>query len=157
MNSGRHPVGFRSILTETGTYSVEQWAKHIKEVQELAKKSLDQAAETIKKYYDCHSGPSIQYKLGDMVYLDSRNIKTTRPTKKFDNKWFGPFEVVSKVRASVYKLKLPQGWLIHPVFNEILLKLYAPQVFNIQKAPPPPPSELVDNEVEYKVEAIIDS
>ena len=82
--------------------------KYIKDVYELVKKSLDKAANTIKKYYDHYSGPSLQYKSRDKVLLDSRNIKTTRPTKKFNDKWPGPFEVDSKVGASTYKLKLPQ-------------------------------------------------
>ena len=69
---------------------------------------MDKAADVMKKYYDYYSGPSLQYKPGDKVLLDSRNIKTTRPTKKFDDKWLGPFEVDSKVGASTYKLKLPQ-------------------------------------------------
>ena len=67
---------------------------------------MDKAVNTIKKYYNYYSGPSLQYKPGDKVLLDSRNIKTTRLTKKFDNKWLSPFEVDSKVGASVYKFKL---------------------------------------------------
>ena len=92
---------------------------------------MDKAANAIKKYYDCYSGLSLQYKPGDKVLLDSRNIKTTRLIKKFDNKWLGPFEVDSKVGASVYKLKLLQGWFIHLVFNEILLRPYVPPAFNV--------------------------
>ena len=111
----------------------------------------------MKKYYDCYSGSSLQYKSRDKVLLDSRNIKTTRPTKKFDDKWLGPFEVDSKVGASAYKLKLPQGWSIHPVFNEILLRPYVPPAFDVQKVPPPPPPELVDDKLEYEVESILDS
>ena len=131
--------------------------KHIKDVHKLVKKSLDKAADTIKKYYDCYSGPSLQYKPGDKVLLDSRNIKTTRPTKKFNDKWLGPFEVDSKVGASVYKLKLPQGWSIHLVFNEILLRPYVLSTFNVQKVPPSPLSELVNDKLEYEVESILDS
>ena len=80
--------------------------KHIKDVYELVKKSLDKAANTMKKYYDCYLGPSLQYKPRDKVLLDSRNIKTIRLIKKFNNKWLSPFEVDSKVGASIYKLKL---------------------------------------------------
>ena len=69
---------------------------------------MDKAANAMKKYYDCYSGPFLQYKPGDKVLLDSRNIKTTRPTKKFNNKYLSPFEVDSKVAASTYKLKLLQ-------------------------------------------------
>ena len=82
--------------------------KHIKDVYKLVKKSLDKAVNTIKKYYDYYSGLSLQYKPKDKVLLDSKNIKTTRPTKKFNNKWLSPFEVDSKVGASTYKLKLSQ-------------------------------------------------
>ena len=92
---------------------------------------MDKAANVMKKYYNCYSGPSLQYKPGDKVLLDSRNIKTTRLTKKFDDKWLSPFEVDSKVGASTYKLKLPQGWSIHLVFNKILLRPYVPPAFNV--------------------------
>ena len=86
VNYGRHSEGFESISTTNSTYSVEQWVKHIKDVHKLAKNSLDKAADAMKKYYDCYSGLSLQYKLRDKVLLDSRNIKTTRPTKKFNDK-----------------------------------------------------------------------
>ena len=59
VNYGRHSEGFGSISTTNSTYSVKQWAKHIKDVYELAKKRLDKAANTIKKYYDCYSDPSL--------------------------------------------------------------------------------------------------
>ena len=108
VNYGRHSEGFESISTTNSTYSVKQWVKHIKDVHELVKKSLDKAANTMKKYYNYYSGPFLQYKLRDKVLLDSRNIKTTRLTKKFNNKWLSLFEVDSKVGASTYKLKLPQ-------------------------------------------------
>ena len=80
--------------------------KHIKDVYELVKKSLDKTANTMKKYYDYYSSLSLQYKSRNKVLLDSKNIKTTRLTKKFNNKWLSPFEVDSKVKVSVYKLKL---------------------------------------------------
>ena len=69
---------------------------------------MNKAVNTIKKYYNYYSDLSLQYKLGDKVLLDSKNIKTTKPTKKFIDKWLGPFEVDSKVGASTYKLKLSQ-------------------------------------------------
>ena len=59
VNYERHSEGFGSISTANDTYSVEQWAKHIKDVYELAKKSLDKTADAMKKYYDCYSGPSL--------------------------------------------------------------------------------------------------
>ena len=80
--------------------------KYIKDVYKLVKKSLDKAVNTIKKYYNCYSSLFLQYKLKNKVLLDSRNIKTIRLTKKFNNKWLSPFKIDSRVGASVYKLKL---------------------------------------------------
>ena len=108
VNYKRHSEGFELISTTNNTYSVEQWVKHIKDVYELVKKSLDKTVNTMKKYYNYYSSLSLQYKLRDKVLLDSKNIKTTRPTKKFNDKWLSPFEVDSKVEASTYKLKLLQ-------------------------------------------------
>ena len=85
----------------------------------------------MKRYYNYYLSLSLQYKSGDKVLLDSKNIKTTRLTKKFNNKWLGPFEVDSKVGASIYKLKLFQEWFIHLVFNKILLKPYVSPAFNV--------------------------
>ena len=86
VNYERHSKGFGLISTVNSTYSVEQWVKHIKDVYELVKKSLDKATNTIKKYYNCYLSLSLQYKSRDKVLLNSKNIKTTRLTKKFNNK-----------------------------------------------------------------------
>ena len=59
VNYKRHSEGFGSISTNNNTYSVKQWVKHIKNVYKLVKKSLDKAANAIKKYYDCYSGLSL--------------------------------------------------------------------------------------------------
>ena len=59
VNYERHSEGFESISTTNSTYSVKQWVKHIKDVYELVKKSLDKVTNTIKKYYDCYSGLSL--------------------------------------------------------------------------------------------------
>ncbi|MBW0590865.1 hypothetical protein O181_130580 [Austropuccinia psidii MF-1] len=39
-----------------------------------------------------------------MVWLSSRNIKSTRPTKKLSERWFGPFPILKKVNTHAYHL-----------------------------------------------------
>ena len=90
--------------------------------------------------------------------MDGRNISTMRPTKKFEDKWYGPFVVKEKIGAAAYKLELPATWKqVHPVFNGVLLKKYVEPVFESQKKQPPPPPILVDDVEEYEVEQILDS
>ncbi|KAL5536321.1 hypothetical protein ACEPAF_142 [Sanghuangporus sanghuang] len=68
-----------------------------------------------------------------------------------DDKWFGPFKVMAKVGTSTYKLKIPKTWKhVHPVFNEILLKLAVQPSFESQMRPPPPSPVIVDEHEEYE-------
>ena len=157
-NTGRHPKGFSDVKTASPNFSAEDFAKHIQEVHRNVQANLRQAAEDMKRFHDRHSGTSVEFKPGDQVFLDGRHIKTNRPTAKFEDKWFGPYEVLEKVGLSAYKLKLPRSWKkVHPVFNEVLLKPAVQPEFPSQCLPPPPPPELVDEEEEYEVEEILDS
>ena len=59
---------------------------------------------------------------GSQVWLNAKNIKTKRPSKKLDHKRLGPFEIERKVSSHAYKLKLPLSMrFLHPVFHVSLL------------------------------------
>ncbi|OCB90717.1 hypothetical protein A7U60_g2051 [Sanghuangporus baumii] len=155
---GQHPSGFMGIGMILSNLLAEEFAKHVKGVHELAQANLTQANEDMKRFYDCHTGKLVAYEVGQKVFLDRRNIKTTQPMKKIDNKWFGPFEVVEKVGASAYKLRILKTWKhVHPVFNEVLLKPAVQPSFKSQMQPPPPSPVIVDECEEYEVEEILDS
>ncbi|MBW0508585.1 hypothetical protein O181_048300 [Austropuccinia psidii MF-1] len=58
-----------------------------------------------------------------MVWLSSKNIKSTRPTKKLSERWLGPFPILKKVSTHSYHPKHPSQWKsIHPVFHISLLE-----------------------------------
>ncbi|MBW0468308.1 hypothetical protein O181_008023 [Austropuccinia psidii MF-1] len=60
-----------------------------------------------------------------MVWLSSKNIKPTRPTKKLSERWLGPFPILKKVSTNAYHLKLPSQWrYIHPSFHISLLETF---------------------------------
>ena len=71
-------------------------------------------------------------------------------TPKLLPRWVGPFKVEARINPVAYKLSLPASMKIHPVFHASLLKAYQPG-----RVQPPPPPEVVDDEFEWEVEAIL--
>jgi hypothetical protein len=59
----------------------------------------------------------VPFKKGQMVWLDSRHLKTT-PKRE------GPFEIEEVLGPVTYQLKLPESWQIHKVFHAALLRPY---------------------------------
>jgi hypothetical protein len=90
------------------------------------------------------------YKVGDRVWLDSRNIKTDRSMKKFDDKYFGPYPITRIVRNGfAYELDLPQEMKdrnIFPVFHPSLLRLNPDDPVPGQIPPPPKAVQVKDPE-----------
>jgi hypothetical protein len=97
------------------------------EVAEKMKKICDEAAavlektqKTMKKYYDARRRDALEFKVGDKVWLEVKDVVTDRPTKRFDDLRLGPYEILEKVGASAYKLRLPGTDLSYPVFNSVV-------------------------------------
>jgi hypothetical protein len=99
-------------------------------------------------------GPNIQ--VGSKVWLDARNIRTTRPTWKLDWKSLGSFRVQKQVSPNAYELELPTSIRIHRVQPVSRLDPVVEDPLEGQVVPPPPPVE-VDGEEEYQVAGVEDS
>jgi hypothetical protein len=102
---------------ETKVETAGDFAKRMEAIREEAKAALQKASDDMARFYDRKHSKTPSYKERSKVWLDDENIKTTHPTKKFENKWFGPFEIIKKISPTAYKLKLHGSWRIHPVFH----------------------------------------
>ncbi|MBW0558016.1 hypothetical protein O181_097731 [Austropuccinia psidii MF-1] len=92
-----------------------------------------------------------------MVWLSSKNIKSTRPTKNLSERWLGPFPILKKVSTRVYHLKLPSQWKsIDPVFHISLLEPVKTSAIP-NRNQEPPPQIIIEEEEEWEVSQILDS
>ena len=82
--------------------AVKDFTERIAEAQDSATKALERANELMKKQYDKHKKPAIDYKKGDKVYINAEHLPRTRPSKRLDKKFFGPYEIIERVGASAY-------------------------------------------------------
>ncbi|PRP76184.1 hypothetical protein PROFUN_13730 [Planoprotostelium fungivorum] len=155
-------TGLNPRFTEAASKSISdnpnKLAEQLQDAESFARSQLQFAQEEIKKYADRHRTAATKYKPGDQVLLSSENIKTTRPKVKWSDKRLGPYTVIKEVypNSDSYKLKLPDGMKIHPVFHTSLLTPYYANSFNGRKDPPPQPV-MIENNEEYIVERIVDS
>ena len=81
------------------------------------RKTLEATRDRMGKYADKHRTTPPTYKIGDLVMLSSRTIKTKQPSKKLDHKFHGPFQVERVISPTAVRLTLPAKWKKHPTFH----------------------------------------
>jgi len=96
----------------------------VKIVQEKARTTLEQTREAMKEYYDWRATLEPNIEIGDLVMLNTKNIKSKRPTRKFTPRLYSPFRVVEKKGNRGFKLDIPARCKFHPVFDVWLLEPY---------------------------------
>jgi hypothetical protein len=94
------------------------------------------------------------YCVGNHVWLEGQNLKTTHPLAKLAPRCYGPFLVTAAISRTSYRLKLPATWRIHNVFHASLLTPYKETTLNGNKYQEPVP-DLVDSQPEWEVEQIL--
>ncbi|KAJ1598572.1 hypothetical protein NDA14_003994 [Ustilago hordei] len=136
--------------------------KYLQEqIREAQRRSVDQYN---RKHKD------IEFKVGDMVYINCRNWKTRRPTPKLDTRFAGPYPVQERVGRRAYRITLPANLRVHDVFHVSMLEpartSSLPQRAE-QPTMPPLPDEDLDFEVrsthrqaftqwDYRVQGVVE-
>jgi hypothetical protein len=159
LDTGQNPrMGFEPNLTESRVETVNKFKERMERSLEEAKLALSKAKDDMARYYNQHRIPAPEYLVGDRVFLDASDIKTTRPSAKLVHKYLGPYAIQWKVGQNAYRLRLPSSMArLHPVFNVIKLLPVPDDPIPGRQSRPPPPPEIVGGEEHYVVEKILDS
>ncbi|MBW0518907.1 hypothetical protein O181_058622 [Austropuccinia psidii MF-1] len=72
-------------------------SKKLQSVKKFVKEDLESEIRRFKKYADRNRTIPPNFQPGDNICLASKNINTTRSTKKLAERWPGPFEVIKKI------------------------------------------------------------
>ncbi len=95
-------------------------AKHLFTLMGVCKDAILTAQQSQAEYANKHR-KSRDYKAGDLVWLNTKYLKTKR-NRKLEFKNFGPFLITDVIGSQSYRLELPSGWRIHNVFHVSLLE-----------------------------------
>jgi hypothetical protein len=87
--------------------------------------NLEKTQARMKMYVDRHCTEH-QFAVGDKVWLRLQpyvqSLVASRPLPKMAHKFYGPYEIIRRVKTMAYELQLPVGCHVHPVFHVSQLK-----------------------------------
>ena len=115
---------------------------------------MKEVQKSMKKQFDKKRRNPQGLKVGDNVWLENKNIQLNRPSKKLDNKRYGPFRISKDIGSGAFQLELPEGWMIHNVFNEDLLIQCVELKFKRQHEELVSLPTIINEEEEYEVEEV---
>ena len=129
-------------------------AIQFEEDMEILRAHLTRAQAVMKRKADVHRQPA-PFQVGDKVWLSTRNLTTTRPSRKLDYRKIGPYRIIEKINNVAFRLQLPHTFQIHPVFHTSLLSPHIEKDIPGRRTQPLPPV-LLENGPEWEVEELVD-
>jgi len=143
------PMVAEVVLPDCADDKAKEILQNRQLAQQVIKDNLKKAQSRIKAQADKHRSERV-LEVGDMVYLKIQPYRHTslslHRSLKLHSKFYGPFRVLEKIGKVAYKLLLPNGCLLHPVFHVSQLKKHlGPLVI------PTPDLPLVDKNGNIKV------
>lgn len=131
--------------------------RKIKDLHNHIKKEIAIAQAAYKKAADTKRLPAPPYKVGNYVFLNMKNIKTTAPTPKMGKKHTGPYKITRIINANAVKINLPNLFgTTHDVFNVSLFEPAPPSTI-LGQTQNPPEIITIEGKQKYKVSRILDS
>jgi hypothetical protein len=92
----------------------KQMAEQLDGSRQLAIQVLNRTANT-------KGIPELQYRMGQKVWLEAKNLPLQYGSPKLTPRHHGPFQIIKDISLVTYQLDLPHQWNIHPVFHASLL------------------------------------
>ena len=162
INYGREPLNPYSTITDIPDHipATHDFIEQITNATKIAHDSLVIAKANQEKNANKYRR-DVQFEVNDQVLLSSAHIhlasQATRPSKKLQHQFIGPYTIIQKISPVAYKLELPDTLKIHPVFHVSILRLYrTPDSIAHHPLQPPPPDPVTINDAEeFKVDKIL--
>ena len=110
---------------------VENISEHMNKTLKFARESLVKTREQMMKQVNKHK-KEVDYEIESKMFLNERNIVTTKSFKKLDDKMLDSFINLDFINSS-YKLKLSESMHVHDVFHSDLLRFVVDDLLPDQK------------------------
>jgi hypothetical protein len=127
----------------------------MKDIWEFIRRKLANTQEAQKRYADQKRTSASEYKLEDMMWLFTKNIKIERSSRKLNHKWIESYKI-KKILRDACQLDLSQSMKIHNIFHTFLLRSAVTDSLTDQ-VQLSSSSVVVDEKEEYEMNDILNS
>ena len=156
-NKGYHPALDIHPERDVASLRAREYATNLQELHIYLADSIKLAQESYQVASDRHRIPPPPFNPGEEVFVLSKHIKTTRPSRKLAEPYLGPFKIIDRIGRNSVRVALPDDLRrIHPVFHVSQLEPATPNRFEDRAPPPLEPIE-IDGETEFELREISDS
>ena len=125
LNYGRHPLTpvSHQLPRQAKNPAAQDWLREVHLALSRARQCLYAARDRQKALAD-RRRRDVNFREGDLVLLNTKNLRVTQGVRKLTPRWVGPFPITALIGPVAARLALPHGWRIHNVFHFSLLKPY---------------------------------
>jgi hypothetical protein len=127
----------------------------MKNIWEFIRKKLANTQEAQKRYVDQKRTSASEYKLENVMWLFTKNIKIERSSRKLNHKWIESYKI-KKILRDACQLNLSQSMKIHNIFHTSLLRSVVTNSL-IDQVQSSSSSIVVDEKKEYEMNDILNS
>lgn len=136
--------------------NANSFATRMEEIEEILQYNMLLAQADQEYYANQQCWPAPQYKVGDMVWLNTKNLITKWPSRKLENIYDRKYAIKKIISPYTIELKLCLELQMHPVFHVNPLKPTATDLPHLGHVQPLGPPIKVDGEIKYKILEIVD-
>ncbi|KAI3351293.1 hypothetical protein L3Q82_005837 [Scortum barcoo] len=151
---GYQPPLFPTNETEVTVPSAHAMVKNCRKIWAAARRMLLRNQSRMKAAADRHCRPAPAYRLGQKVWLSTKDLPLHVHSRKLAPRFVGPFPVSKLINPVSVQLKVPRSLRVHPTFHVSKLKPFRESPL-VPPSKPPAPPRIVDGGPVYTVKKLL--